>query len=141
MLLLQADKGLAICSQIPALARPVLPRAEEQLLHNLLAWLGCRLLPDAARRHFVWPLPSVPGDDAVLAGRSLQGFLEQAAQETGFTRLLLLGSQGSECLQQVAATPVPWKAWSTHSLSELLAMPVLKREAWQHLLSLHAGLR
>lgn len=141
VLLIQADKGLAICNQLPLTARAALGRGELQLLQNLLAWLGCAVLPGAVQRHFAWPLPNVPAGDPQLAGRSLQSFLLQASQETGFTRLLLLGGSSVDCLQALPQGNVPWRAWSTHSLSELLALPSLKREAWLALQSLHAELR
>lgn len=142
VLLLQADKGLAICNQLPSLARPALGRGEQQLLNNILTWLGCSLQPGVAQRHFSWPLPGLATADAALAGRSLQSFLAQARQETGFTRLLLLGSSSVDCLQpQLSGDELPWQTWSTHSLAELLALPALKRSAWQQLQTLHAGLR
>jgi hypothetical protein len=142
VLLLQADKGLVICNQLPAVARPALGRGEQQLLNNMLLWLGCSLQPGAAQRHFSWPLPGLTTTDADLAGKGLLSFLAQAQQDSGFTHLLLLGNSSVECLQpHLNDGNVPWQTWCTHSLSELLALPELKRSAWQQLQTLHAGLR
>lgn len=142
VLLLQADKGLAICNQLPAVVRPGLGRGEQQLLNNMLLWLGCSLQPGHVQRHFSWPLPGLTATDADLAGRGLHSFLAQAQQDNGFTRLLLLGNSSVDCLQpHLKSGDLPWQTWCTHSLSELLALPELKRSAWQQLQSLHAGLR
>jgi hypothetical protein len=141
VLLIPADKGLVVCNQIPSVSRPALGRDELQLLQNLLLWLGCKLQEGAAQRHFAWPLPGLRESEPGLAGRSLQGFLAQAQQEAGFTRVLMLGSSSAECLQSALGEATPsWQTWYTHSLSEMLAMPALKRSAWQSLQSLHAGL-
>lgn len=142
VLLLQADKGLAICNQLPAVARPVLGRGEQQLLNNMLLWLGCSLQPGNVQRHFSWPLPGLAATDASQAGLGLHSFLAQAQQDSGFTRLLLLGNSSVDCLQpRLERGDLPWQTWCTHSLSELLALPALKRSAWQELQTLHAALR
>lgn len=142
VVLLLADKGLAICNQLPALARPGLGRSEQLLLNNMLLWLGCSLQPGSVQRHFSWPLPGLANTDAELAGKGLHSFLAQAQQDSGFTRLLLLGSSSVECLQpHLAGGDLRWQTWCTHSLSEMLALPELKRSAWQQLQTLHAGLR
>ena len=142
VMLVLADKGLAICNQLPAVARPGLGRSEQQLLNNLLLWLGCTLQPGTTPRHFAWPLPGLAATDATLAGKGLRSFLAQAQQESGFTRLLLLGNSSVDCLQpQLDSAAQPWQTWCTHSLAELLALPALKRSAWQQLQTLHAGLR
>ena len=139
VLLVLADQGLAICNQLPAVARPALGRSEQQLLNNMLLWLGCTLQPGASSRHFAWPLPGLAATDATLAGKGLQSFLAQAQQESGFTRLLLLGNSSVDCLQpQLDSAAQPWQTWCTHSLAELLALPALKRSAWQQLQTLHA---
>jgi len=142
VLLLQADKGLAICNQLPAVAGPGLARGEQQLLNNMLQWLGCSLQPGKVQRHFSWPLPGMAVTDANQAGLGLLSFLAQAQQDSGFTRLLLLGHSSVDCLQpRLANSDFPWQTWCTHSLSELLASPSLKRSAWQQLQTLHAALR
>jgi hypothetical protein len=141
LVLIQATKGLVVCNQIPVLARPGLDRREQLLLDNLLLWLGCSRQPEAVQRHFVWPLPGLGATEPGMAGKILQGFLEQAQQEAGFTRLLMLGSNSVDCLQaQLAAVTPQWQSWYTHSLAELLAQPALKRSTWQHLQTLQAGL-
>lgn len=141
VVLITADKGLLVCNQIPLLARPGLSQGEQQLLDNLLLWLGCRRQNVAALRHFSWPLPGLSSAEPGLAARSLLGFLAQAQQEAGFSRLLMLGSSSVDCLQaEPAASTAPWQAWYSHSLAELLALPSLKRDTWQQLQTLHAGL-
>jgi len=142
VLLVQADKGLAICNQLPAVAGPVLGRGEQQLLNNMLLWLGCSLQPGNVQRHFSWPLPGLVVTDAQQAGMGLQSFLAQAQQDSGFTRLLLLGNSSVECLQpRLQGDDLPWRTWCSYSLAELLALPALKRSAWQQLQTLHAELR
>lgn len=144
MLLLQADNGVVICNQIPMLARQGLSEKEQRLLHNILLWLGCTLQPQTVQRRFTWPLPGLGVGTRKLAGKSLNGFLEQAQQELKYSSLVLMGSSSLECLEEFRADQSSqnpaWQQYTTHSLSEVLALPELKRSVWQQLLPLHARL-
>ncbi|MES2605022.1 MAG: hypothetical protein V4603_08795 [Pseudomonadota bacterium] len=134
-----ASSDLALVLQIPALATPALRDAEARLLQNLLRWLGHKL-PDSFLS-YRWPLPGLPSATAEVAGRSLDVFLQQAAGDRPFTRLLLLGATPSQCLQQhYQHANANWQCWTSHSLAELLALPELKRDTWLQLQSLHAQL-
>jgi hypothetical protein len=131
LLFFQVDDDLAIVNQVPALARPQLQEKQVALLANMLRWLG-KSVPAQAPRVFRWPLPGLEHLAATMqAQTSLLHFLEQAASERGFRFLLQLGAQ--------AVTPAAsaWQTFNTHSLDEMLALPALKREAWQALLPLH----
>jgi len=144
LVFLQTGSGLAVCNQIPAVAKNGMSDREYKLLGNILHWLGCPLRSGFAQRRFQWPLPGSTGVDSRQAGRSLQGFLEQAYKENSFTHLLMLGSSAAACLQEFRGTgeqtAQAWQQFSSHSLAEMLALPELKRETWQQLLPLHAML-
>lgn len=132
LLFLPIDAELAIVNQVPALARPQLQDKQLALLTNLLRWLG-KSVPAQQPRVFRWPLPGLEHMAAeTSAETSLLYFLEQAHVERDFRYLLQLGPQA------VAAPSQQWQAFNTHSLDEMLALPILKREAWQALLPLHA---
>jgi hypothetical protein len=134
LLFLQVDSELVVINQIPALARPQLHDKPLALLANLLRWLG-KSMPAQAPRVFRWPLPGLENMAATMnAETSLLHFLEQACTERPFRYVLHLGPQA------VAAPSSTWQSFATHSLDEMLAQPVLKREAWQALLPLHAHL-
>lgn len=142
MLLLRTERGLAVCNQVPLQGPEALQAQEQRLLQNILAWLGTGL--GAGRpRAFLWPPLGLGADGAdaeALAARSLFGFLEQAQQEQGFTRLLLMGSTAPDLLQRwqdAEGRALPWQAFRSHSLGEMLAQPLLKRETWQSLQALH----
>ena len=143
MVLLLAANNVAICNQIPALAKGQLSNKEQQLLHNMLQWLGCPLQNKVGARFFNWPLPGIAGS-RLVAGNSLHSFLQQARQEMGFSHLLLMGSSSLECLEEYRAAnlsaKVDWEQYSTHALAEMLALPSLKKSVFQHLLPLHARL-
>jgi hypothetical protein len=135
LLFLQIDDDLAILNQIPALARPQLQDRQRLLLGNMLHWLG-KSLPQQGTRVFRWPLPGLESlAGGMQSSTNVLHFLEQASAERGFRFLLMLGPQ--------AAVPQApgWHGLATHSLDEMLALPSLKREAWQTLLPLHAQLR
>lgn len=135
LLFLQVDVELALVNQLPALARPQLQDRQLALLSNLLRWLG-KSVPVEAPRVFRWPLPGLEQMAAGMsAATSLLHFLEQACTERRFRYLLQLGPQA------VAAPSSDWQAFATHSLDEMLALPGLKRDAWQALLPLHALLQ
>lgn len=132
LLFLRIDADLAVINQIPALARPQLNDRQMTLLANLLRWLG-RSVPAQAPRIFRWPLPGLEHMAASMsADTSLLHFLEQACTESPFRYVLHLGPQA------FAAPSPTWQSFATHSLDEMLALPALKREAWQALLPLHA---
>lgn len=138
-----AGNNVAICNQIPALAKGQLSNKEQQLLHNMLQWLGCPLQNNMGARFFSWPLPGIAGS-RLLAGNSLLSFLQQARQEMAFSHLLLMGSSSLECLEEYRtannSAKVDWEQYSTHSLAEMLALPSLKKSVFQLLLPLHARL-
>ena len=135
-------KANAAWRELPAVARPGLSRNEQQLLANILLWLGCSLPQGAVQRHFTWPLPGLAATAADQAGKGLHSFLAQVHQDSGFTRLLLLGNSSVDCLQaRLQSDDLPWRTWCTPSLAEMLVLPALKRSTWQHLQTLQAGLR
>jgi hypothetical protein len=141
LLLLQTDRRLAVCVAIPQRPQTVLERSELQLLRNLLQWLGCRLLAEAPSRPFNWPLPGLGVTDAGHAGQALLGFLTQAQQDLGFSRLLVLGHASLAALEGVlVAAAAGWQGWYAPGLADMLQQPALKREVWQRLQTLHAGL-
>lgn len=132
LLFLQVDAELAVLNQIPALARPQLHDKPLALLTNVLRWLG-KSVPAQAPRVFRWPLPGLENMAATMNPEtSLLHFLEQACTERPFRYVLHLGPQA------VAAPSAAWQSFATHSLDEMIALPALKREAWQALLPLHA---
>lgn len=143
MCLLPAANKLAVCVQLPALARQGLSKAEARLLGNILHWLGSPLPAEGPERRFSWPLPGVNAASPLLAGGSFYGFLEQAYKEMGYTHLLLMGSSGPECLaaylEQQART-CHWRTCTTLGLMEMLNLPALKRSVYEQLLPLHAEL-
>ena len=142
VLLLRAERGLAVCNQVPLQGGEGLGKQEQRLLQNMLAWLGTPWLASPPR-NFLWPprgLEDSTADARDVAARSFFGFLEQAQQEQGFSRLLLMGNSALELLdtwQQSGDHALPWQAFRTPSLGEMLAQPLLKREAWQALQPLH----
>ncbi len=148
LLLFPVDTDLVILAQIPALAASRLQQTQQQLLGNILRWLGKTWPANTAPRVFKWPLPGVAiTNNRKEAGASLTHFLEQAAIEQPFRACLLLGEQAAECLDdsvvrhaKAKTRPWPWQLHATHSLDEMLALPSLKREVWQSLLPLHAAL-
>lgn len=132
LLFLQIDADLVVVNQIPALARPQLHDKPLTLLTNLLRWLG-KSVPAQPPRVFRWPLPGLENMAATMSPEtSLLHFLEQACTERPFRYVLHLGPQA------VAAPSTAWQSFATHSLDEMIALPALKREAWQALLPLHA---
>lgn len=149
MLLVAAGKNMAVCNQIPYLAKGVLNNKEQLLLQNLLRWLGTAVQTHITPRRFTWPLPGLAAvsrevSGRAIAGKGLHNFMEQARQELGFSHLLLMGSNSIECLEEFqhsAPGSLPdWHLVTTHSLSEMLAFPELKKTVYQHLLPLHARL-
>lgn len=146
LLLLQLDADLAVVLQIPTLARAQLADRQRLLLANILRWLGKSLPAEAAPRVFRWPLPGLTLTNTRReAGASMLHFLEQACVEQPFRQVLMLGEAAADCLQAQQTQQAPaqgrdWQLFSTHSLDELLALPQLKRAAWQALLPLHAAL-
>lgn len=136
-----ASPELALVLQIPALASPALRDAEARLLQNLLRWLGHKMPEHNQFLAWRWPLPGSSAAGAVAAGRSLHVFLQQAAAERPFSRVLMLGAMPAQCLQQhYQHNASEWQCWTSHSLAELLALPELKRDTWLQLQSLHAQL-
>ena len=136
-----ASPELALVLQIPALAAPTLREAEARLLQNLLRWLGQKSPDPSSFLPWRWPLPGLPAKAPAAAGRSLHVFLQQAAMEKPFSRLLMLGAMPAQCLQlHYQQQAAEWQCWTTHSLAELLALPELKRDTWRQLQSLHAQL-
>ena len=142
LLFFMPDPKLAVALQIPALAKPVLQETETRLLHNILRWLGINpASTETALLNFRWPLPGLPAGDAQSAGRNLQVFLQQAAAQSPWQRLLLLGQGPALCLDAtMAGAALPYQCWASHSLAEMLAVPELKREVWRQLLSLQQQL-
>lgn len=141
LLLLPVDADLALLCQIPALAKPLLQDRQMRLLHNLLRWLGRPLGGALQPRRFQWPLPGLQAPaDRQGAAASLGHFVEQALVEQGFRHLVLLGGQLAAQLEGLAFVPSACRLTITPGLDEMLALPALKRDAWQALLPLHAEL-
>ena len=135
------DAELAVALQVPALAQAGLREQEQRLLQNLLRWLGYALPAQDALLQYRWPLPGASG--RAMAARTLTLFLQQAASTHAFRHLLVLGPAPAACLQE--ANVGAWQSWSTHGLTEMLALPQLKRDVWlqlqplQRLLQQRAG--
>lgn len=135
------DAELAVALQMPALAQAGLREQEQRLLQNLLRWLGYALPAQDALLQYRWPLPGASG--RAMAARTLTLFLQQAASTHAFRHLLVLGPAPAACLQD--ANVGAWQSWSTHGLTEMLALPQLKRDVWlqlqplQRLLQQRAG--
>jgi hypothetical protein len=135
------DAELAVALQLPALVQSGLREQEQRLLQNLLRWLGYPLPAQQSLLQYRWPLPGASGRE--MATRTLTLFLQQAASTRAFRHLLVLGPAPAACLQDAAITE--WRSWPTHGLTEMLALPQLKRDVWlqlqplQRLLQQHAG--
>lgn len=131
---------LAVAVQIPSAMKPALREADARLLGNVMRWLGYSWPTQTAPLHFRWPLPGLPATGAEQAGKGLQVFLHQAQQEQRFRHLLVFGGEPAAALRANENSGATWQTWSTHSLAEMLALPELKREAWQALIPLKAQL-
>ncbi|HTQ99913.1 MAG TPA: hypothetical protein VMH83_07980 [Candidatus Acidoferrum sp.] len=133
------DARVAVALQVPVLGKPALTETESKLLHNLLRWLGVPPVSEPWLQ-YRWPLPGMPAGSVAAAGKGLTIFLQQALSNRPAQHLLVLGSGPVQCLQQGDGA-LTVQGWLTHGLSEMLAVPTLKREVWQQLLPLHAQLR
>jgi len=140
-LLCPVNHQVAILALLPALARPQLQEKETALLNNILRWLGMPVLAPLAPHVFRWPLPGVKLNGQGDAGRGLQAFLDQAAQEFGARQILVFGQLLQECLEAAGSNSHSLRFTATYSINELLTVPQLKREAWQALLPLHSQTR
>ncbi len=123
------DAELAVALQMPALVQNGLREQEQRLLQNLLRWLGYPLPAQQSWLQYRWPLPGASGRE--MATRTLTLFLQQAASTHVFRHLLVLGPAPAACLQDAAITE--WQSWPTHGLTEMLALPQLKRDVWLQL--------
>jgi hypothetical protein len=135
------DENLAVLCHQPALATARPGRQEQLLLANILRWLG-RQIPDTATpRVFRWPLPGFGQADPSLAGSSLHAFVQQAASDSPFANLVVMGETVLDTLQ-IRLTPddVTWRLYVTPGLTEMLNLPALKKDTWQKLIPLHAAL-
>lgn len=148
LLLIPVDANLCILNQMPLLAKSQLPDRQQRLLDNILSVIGVHAAAYDSLRTFRWPLPGISGSAAADAGKnSLMLFLEQFSQEHPFSNLLVMGEQGFEWLTQAAqlradtSPQVPWQMLHTYSLDQILTLPAIKGEVWQHLLPLKARLQ
>jgi hypothetical protein len=130
------------------LANNRLSDTQQKLLDNILLFLGKRAADYHAVRTFRWPLPGISEITAETAGKSsLMHFLEQSFQESAFSNLLVMGEQGADWLTEAGTlrtditVQVPWQMLHTYSLDQILTLPSIKREVWQHLLPLKARLQ
>jgi hypothetical protein len=134
------DAQLALlCQQPLSAARP--GKQEQILLANILRWLG-RELPDVSSpRIFRWPIPGLVQADAAQAGSSLRAFLQQAASDQPFANLVVMGETILDALPLELSSPdLGWQLYVTASATEMLNLPVLKKEAWLKLIPLHAAI-
>jgi hypothetical protein len=148
LLLIPVDASLCILNQLPVLAKSQLPDRQQKLLDNILLFLGADTAAYDSVRTFRWPLPGISDITAGTAGKSsLMLFLEQFSQEHPFSNLLVMGEQGADWLTEAGrlqadtAPQVPWQMLHTYSLDQMVTLPLIKREAWQHLLPLKARLK
>lgn len=148
LLLIPVDANLCILNQMPLLAKSQLPDKQQRLLDNILSVIGVRAAAYDSLRVFRWPLPGISDSSAADAGKnSLMLFLEQFSQEHPFSNLLVMGEQGFEWLTEAGelradtSPQMPWQMLHTYSLDQILTLPSIKREVWQHLLPLKARLQ
>jgi hypothetical protein len=135
-----AARGVAVVLQLPKQSAPSLKPSEQKLLHNLLHWLGVTSPSAESYRSYQWPLPGFAITNTEAAKRGLQMFLAQAAAESSFQHLVVLGSLPLDGRTDVAAASVSWRCWCAPSLAEMLTVPALKSDAWQSLLPLQQQL-
>jgi hypothetical protein len=133
-------REVAVVLQIPKQSASSLTPSEQKLLHNVLQWLGLSFPAAESYRAYQWPLPGLNITTAEAAKRGLQMFLAQAASESSFQHLLVLGALLVDGQSDVASGSASWRCWCAPSLAEMLALPSLKRDAWQCLLPLQQQL-
>jgi hypothetical protein len=149
LLLIPVDQGLCVLNQIPVLGKSQLQEKQQKLLDNILFFLGTPTAAYHSVRTFHWPLPGMSDITSGHAAKSsLMHFLEQFSQEQPFSNLLVMGEQGAGWMREAdtkeadtAFAPRPWQTVHTYSLDQMLTLPSIKREVWQHLLPLQARLK
>ncbi len=149
LLLIPVDVNLCVLNQIPVLAKSQMQEKQQKLLDNILFFLGRQSAVYHSARTFRWPLPGMSNiNSADAAKSSLRNFLEQFSQENTFSNLLVMGEQASDWLREagnvqnaIAPAKPQWQMIHTYSLDQMLTLPSIKREVWQHLLPLQARLQ
>jgi hypothetical protein len=149
LLLIPIDASLCVLNQLPVLAKSQMQERQQKLLDNILLFLGKRDAAYHSVRTFRWPLPGMTAITSANAAKSsLMHFLEQFFQESPFGNLLVMGEQGAEWVHdagKLQADNIPvqpsWQLLHTYSLDQMLTLPAIKREVWQHLLPLQARLQ
>jgi len=150
LVLIPVDATLCVLNQIPTLSRLQMQEKQSKLLDNILHWLGKPAADHSISRSFNWPLPGLASVNTLAAAQdSLQHFLQQSLVEKPFRNLLVMGAQATACFRPESvdsstdshAVAPAWQVLFTHSLDEMLAMPSLKHDVWQHLLPLHKRLQ
>lgn len=143
----RVGRRLAVLNELPYLAHGANRREELQLLDRLLNALGKppgQTLPEP-ELVFRWPLDApagIHGRGRAEAAQLLRGMLQARRAAGGFDWLLVLAGRCEELLLpepgSVPAGPVALndlgcRAVFTHSLGAMLAVPSLKRPAWEAL--------
>ena len=149
LLLIPVDERLCVLNQIPVVAKSQLQEKQQKLLDNILFFLGTRAAAYHSVRTFRWPLPGMSGITSSDAAKSsLMHFLEQFSHEQPFSNLLVMGEQGAGWMREAdnehadtASAARPWQMVHTYSLDQMLTLPSIKREVWQHLLPLQLRLK
>ncbi len=126
-------------------------QGSETLVFNLAKALGYPL--GQAPEFFQWPMGAVQSrrqmdfdhaSGAAIASLSAKLSRYQCAHVVLLgdvsTRMILTRPDVAQLLGQSPADhDFPAALWCTHSVNDLLSNPVLKRETWQHLLSLQSS--
>ncbi|MFL0795941.1 MAG: hypothetical protein K6L73_00385 [Cellvibrionaceae bacterium] len=126
-------------------------QGSEALVFNLAKALGCSI--EQAAEFFQWPMGAVQSrrqmdfdhaSGAAIASLSAKlsrykcGHVVLLGEVSA--RMILTRTDVSELLgQSPSGHNFPAALWCTHSVNDLLSNPALKRETWQHLLSLRSG--
>ncbi len=140
-LFIRLSDSLALLLRLANLSSTKLPIDQRNLLENLLNWLGHPLPLGLRARRFRWPLPGIEETDSIVAAQTLHGFLQQAWSEHSFSNLLMLGEMEENMqwvLKKLSSQQGSYDIYITYALSELVKVPVLKRETFKTLKPLHA---
>ena len=142
------NERLAVLEEVPPQGSRQLNQESLTLMQAILKALGQKgLEPIPQAEDFFWPLQSgysMKNTPRIEAAKAISGFLQMRKETDGFTNLLVFAGQIEDVLLQFDESKVARDFESskgyfitvTHSLASMLAVSTLKRDAWQHLLSL-----
>ncbi|MEX2469086.1 MAG: hypothetical protein WD396_04955, partial [Pseudohongiellaceae bacterium] len=144
------DSRLALLCELPLQAGRESLTQSRQLLAAVLRALGVMTLDNPVET-FSWPLlPDMPAaqSGADQARQALGGFVAQRRERDGFGNLLVFSAQIDALLPGADkhsgrdyAHGTDCHVTCTHSLHSMLALPELKRAAWEHLQPLRRRLQ